>query len=442
MTVTIQGSGTASVGGIVLASGVTSVFAPAESLVLTLTPGTNQSLSSLTVNGNPATLSDNALALSAQAGTSAVVVAAFVSHTAGAVPTARITSNGDTSAATAALTKQAEIALANKVIASEIPYVLYDVKPVWNDSTGNELTVAEITTAGGVTFTLDPPPNTTAENYNYEVYHFNGTGFDKVSSSLTVTTADFSAFAVFGIPKAAAAATGTTGTTGTGTGTTSGTTSGTTTGTTVVVEKTTPEPPTLRFAPIVNDGAKQTGAIMDVNSTMEYMREGSSEGYKAIAGTMLDDLAAGTYYVRYKATTTTNPSPATTVKIREYYTVKLELLYGKGSYEVTSDNGLFETDTYLVLKGGDITIKFTPDNHYWLHEIRENGTYIGSARMRNPFSLTNVTAAKVISYGFSDSTSSPKTGDESNVALYVVTALVAAAGITGICIYLFKRKKK
>ncbi|MBQ9663860.1 MAG: LPXTG cell wall anchor domain-containing protein [Oscillospiraceae bacterium] len=431
LTVTIQGSGTASVGETSLSSDQTKTFDPAENMTLTLTPGENQTLSSVSVNGNAATLSDNTLTLSAPEGGSAVVLAAFVSHTTGAAASASIGQNTDTAAATAAISKQAELANKYKVIASEVPFVLYDVKPVWSDSTGNEMTAEEVKAAGGVTFTLQPPPNTSAENYNYEVFHFNGTDFEPVSSSLTVTADTFSTFGVFAVPKtAAAAATGSSGS------------SETTTSTTVVVEKTTPEPPTISYAPIIDGGTTQTGAILKVDSTMEYMRKDSSEGYKAIAGTKLDDLAAGTYYVRYKETATTNASPATTVKIEEYYTVTAKLLYGKGTYEVTSDNNKYDDDVYLVKKGEDITFKFTPENHYWLYVININDEYVGQSNVKTSFTLKDVQKKILLSYGFSDSSSSPKTGDESNVALYAVVAVAAAAGIAGICVYLFRKKKK
>ena len=174
---------------------------------------------------------------------------------------------------------------------------------------------------------------------------------------------------------------------------------------------------------------------------MEYMRKDSSEGYKPITGKELDDLAAGTYYVRYKATEKTEASETTTAKIEEYYTVKLKLVKGRGSYEVLSDNDKYEDDVYLVKKGGDIELKFKPDSHYWLYEINVNDEYVGSSRVKTRFTLSNVNKKTTITYGFSDSSSSPKTADNSQILLWVSEEIISLTAMTAIVWYLFRRKE-
>ncbi len=59
--------------------------------------------------------------------------------------------------------------------------------------------------------------------------------------------------------------------------------------------------------------AKCDGKINGVDSTMEYSTDG--ENYTAINGEKIENLAAGTYYVRVKGDDNHNPSPATTVEI-------------------------------------------------------------------------------------------------------------------------------
>ena len=61
-------------------------------------------------------------------------------------------------------------------------------------------------------------------------------------------------------------------------------------------------------------GGKKDGAITDVNSTMEYRKDGD-DTYTAISGDTVAGLAAGKYYVRVKGDSNHNPSPDTEVII-------------------------------------------------------------------------------------------------------------------------------
>ena len=47
-----------------------------------------------------------------------------------------------------------------------------------------------------------------------------------------------------------------------------------------------------------------------------------------------------------------------------------------------------------------------------------------------------------IAYGTFRVSSSPKTGDDSNVALWVTVGVISAAGVAGIAYYLLKKRKK
>ena len=191
----------------------------------------------------------------------------------------------------------------------------------------------------------------------------------------------------------------------------------------------------------IDDGKTQDGQIIYVNNTMEYWREGTPAGYTKITGNALTGLPAGRYYVRYSATPTTAASTAKIVDIADWYTVTAKHLYGKGTYYTDRPTYNNDSNVYLVPKGESITFHFTPDNHYWLYAIYVNDQYVGQKNVKTTFTLSDVRQKCVVSFGFSSSSSSPKTADDSNITLYAVTALVAAAGMTGACVTLFRKKK-
>lgn len=77
----------------------------------------------------------------------------------------------------------------------------------------------------------------------------------------------------------------------------------------------------LQETPLVNGrdetiSAKADGIIIGVDSSMEY-RKVEEQEYTAIDGNTIEGLAAGSYYVRYKAKAYYDPSPDTEVVIGE-----------------------------------------------------------------------------------------------------------------------------
>ena len=184
------------------------------------------------------------------------------------------------------------------------------------------------------------------------------------------------------------------------------------------------------------------GSISGVNPFMEFRLKDSTEGYTPVAGTTLTNLAAGTYLIRYRETRTLKPGPAAEVTISDWYTVTASQLYGKGTYYTDREKYGDKTNVFLVKKGNDITFTFTPDNGYWLHEININDKYVGAANVKKVFTVNGVKAPMTVSFGFSSSSTSPKTGDESNVALWIAVAIAAAAALSVAVWTLFRKKKR
>ena len=113
---------------------------------------------------------------------------------------------------------------------------------------------------------------------------------------------------------------------------------------------------------------------------------------------------------------------------------------GKGTYEVDG----YEKDPdniYLVEKGEDITVTFKPSTGYWLYEVDVNGVYVGQSKVKETMTFKDIEKKTKIEYDFSDSSRSPKTGDRSDVNLWIAAELLSFLGMTAITWYLFRRKE-
>ena len=96
----------------------------------------------------------------------------------------------------------------------------------------------------------------------------------------------------------------------------------------------------------------------------------------------------------------------------------------------------------ITNEGGSISFTFTPDSGYWLHEINVNGTYVGSGYVSRNYKIPSVTKRTVVSFGFSSSTSSPKTADPNqDILTWGIAEIVSLIGMTTITWYLFRRKE-
>ena len=176
---------------------------------------------------------------------------------------------------------------------------------------------------------------------------------------------------------------------------------------------------------------------------IEYIKSNAtpvnSSNWVKLEGTKITNLASGgKYWYRYVGQ---DASAAAYTQVLDYYTVRIEKKgTGKGDYEVKyyekeSDN------IYLVEKGENITVVFKPANGYWLYEVDVNGTYVGQSKVQSVMTFEDIRKTTKIEYAFSDSSKSPKTGDNNDVTLWVTEEIVSLLGMTAITWYLFRRKE-
>ena len=189
---------------------------------------------------------------------------------------------------------------------------------------------------------------------------------------------------------------------------------------------------------VVNNGIEVSG-VSGVTGTIQFKTDGREIEYvvqsarptdatewKTITGAKIADIkSGGTYWYRYKGQPI---SKIDSVVIKDYYSVTIDGT-GKGTYKVlstdTAEKDKEKDNVYYVLKGDSIKVKFTPDKGWMLYEVDKNGVYITKAKMNelkendNTLTIENITNATTIKYIFSDTASSPKTGDRSEVNLWI-----------------------
>ena len=294
---------------------------------------------------------------------------------------------------------------------ANIPYKITSVTPWWFDGKGNlirKMEDSEIRETGGIRFKLDPPEGTKTTSHSYLVFHYNTKlkEYESVEDvDLVVTTTEFSDFAVFAIPQ----------------------------GPNKI------DLDAVASIPRVNDGNKQTGGLTSLVDGMVYKKSGEPDSaYRAVT-TPTTRLEPGDYFVKIY----NSSIPARKITIADMVTVTFEKKgNGKGSYEVTDAVEFTgESNTYLVEKNGSLTVQFKPENGYWLYEVDRDGTYVGQANVKETMKFENIKNPTVIKYGFSDQSKSPKTGDQSEVNLWIAEEIVSLLGMTAITWYLFRRKE-
>ena len=420
LTVSVEGPGRASVNGTTVNSSEMYNYEGGTQITVIFTPDSdtqNAALDNVIKDGINQTLSPDGYTIMAIAGGSSQIKGTFSIHTPDSpasktVATPRKAISTSSSAITAAETLREQIATANKVTSDKIQYTVYDVTPVWND--GSVMTDTEIAATDGITFTLDAPNGTSAATHTFRVYHFNGSTYDLVANSRTVTTRNFSEFTVYAIPIASSAP---------------------------AARGNQLAPSGLQVTDRIDDGTKMTGSISGLTTAMEFKLKDSSAPYIRVSASTLTNLGAGTYLVRYAETTTLNPSPATEVTIADWYTVTAVISYGRGTYSVDRPTYDGKSNVFLVRKGDSIKFTFTPASGYWLHEININGNYVGSSNVKNPFTINGVKGQMTVSFGFSSSSSSPKTADNSDIGKWCAAEVVSLLGMVSITWYLFRKKE-
>ena len=412
----IYGPGTIWVNGTQVSDNQTVTYAGGTQINVEFRPNTGAVLDDVAFSGESINVQNNRHSFTAANSGSATVTAWFkvsspTNRTVGPTQVVRVDDP-----AVAAKAAQLAATLASNytnITGSDIKYAIFNVTPKWSD--GTTISPADaLTIVGGIPFTLQAPTGTSADTHNFQSYHYNGSDFDRGWQSLSGTTNYFSNFVSFAIPKTAKH---------------------------YDPAKPTPAAPTVSAAPFINDGNTQKGMILDTTSAMAYKKEGETEWHYCDA-TPQTVKTPGTYYVRYYETPSANASPATKVVIGEYYTVKADHLYGKGTW-YSSDWDPMEkgSNIYLIPKGSSITFKFNPAPGYWLHEINVNGKYVGSGNVKTTYTIPDVKAKTLISFGFSSSSSSPKTGDTNNILKWSAMEVFSLFGMAAITWYLFRKKE-
>lgn len=437
-TVTIAGNGSATWNGNAVTSGQTVKVPDGTQVTVALTPAANNHIRQVSMNGEGNIPRDSITFPVNAANAGMQIVLTFAPNTEQKTSVTPITASA--TVATAISSEIANIAASHKTDVNNVRMSVFDVTPYWGNDTGDLVSSDYITAP--ISFQIPYPAGLDVSKYDLYLYHINAAGvaepvqFTRGASGLIASSGSFSPMVLVYVLSSAVDVSTTTNPDGS----------------TVVVitdkdssSSTTPAAntsiPPAAAVDRIDDGKTQDGQILYVNNTMEYWREGTPAGYTKITGNALTGLPAGRYYVRYSATPTTAASTAKIVTIADWYTVTAKHLYGKGTYYTDRPTYNNDSNVYLVPKGESITFHFTPDNHYWLYAIYVNDQYVGQKNVKTTFTLSDVRQKCVVSFGFSSSSSSPKTADDSNITLYAVTALVAAAGMTGACVTLFRKKK-
>ena len=186
--------------------------------------------------------------------------------------------------------------------------------------------------------------------------------------------------------------------------------------------KTTPDAPTTATAVDCTTADNNDGKLTGVTTAMEYQKSGDTS-WTAGTGSDITGLVPGTYYVRVKATDTTNASGNQELTIKGFisYTVTFKVVNGAWDDETTADktvtlNGL-ESDT-LKLAATDIPAvgskasdgykagswDVTPSADA---EITENTTYTYTYAAKDSIGAT--VTFRVVNGAWNDGTSEDKT---------------------------------
>jgi len=186
-------------------------------------------------------------------------------------------------------------------------------------------------------------------------------------------------------------------------------------------------------APSVNKAdetfaGKSDGKITDVSDKMEY-RVSGSKTYNAISGDTLENLADEKYYVRYKGDNNHNPSPDAEVVIAAG---RMLVVTYKADGQVV--------DSVEVEYGKDATAPTIPEKEGYTQTAPtwdKDGKNITADTEINAV----YTQDPKVPSDESDDIKSPQTGDNSNIWLWSILALISGAMLI-ITLFLKKRDAK
>ena len=169
--------------------------------------------------------------------------------------------------------------------------------------------------------------------------------------------------------------------------------------------------------------AQNDGTITGVDSTMEYRLSAASE-WTSISGNTVSGLANGTYEVRVRANGTVLSSEAATVTI------------GAHTCAAQGDWHSDETGHWNTCECGE---KLNEAAHTFEWVIDKEATAAEAGSKHEECTVCGYAKAAV-EIPATGETTSPETGDNSNIALWIAVMLAAGTALTGTVLYSRKRK--
>ena len=107
-------------------------------------------------------------------------------------------------------------------------------------------------------------------------------------------------------------------------------------------------------------------------------------------------------------------------------------------------HGTLTPTATIVEKGGKVmTVTATPNKNYAVYDIEVNGTSVSWSKVGNDYkvSLPNVDRRTDVDVRFVYTGSSPRTGDDSNLALWAELAALSLLGLGAVITVLTKKSK-
>ena len=171
--------------------------------------------------------------------------------------------------------------------------------------------------------------------------------------------------------------------------------------------KTTPDAPTTAAATDCTTADNNDGKLTGVTAEMEY-KKSDTESWTAGTGSDITGLVPGTYYVRVRATETTNASTNQELTIKGFisYMVTFKVVNGKWN-EGEGDAATADKTVTLTGHDGD-TLKLTADQIPAVG-TKPNDTYKAGSWDTTPSTETEITGATTYTYTYAQKDSISQT---------------------------------
>ena len=389
-----------------------------------------------------------------------------------------------------------------KKLFGDIPGIktaVYQVDPCWNNNPNDKMSAEEIRENAPIVFMLPYPAGTAAGGYDFYVYHYN-TSAEKAepvdcvpgANSLVVSGTAFSPFILLAVPTAPTENSVLIG----GTPVVGGTLSAicgdgvtptafqwtrggknilnakaatykvsaadvgyriccdVTTASGKVIPSSNYVVPTEALSPevtqgVYNDGETATGVISNVSKDMQYIYSGdyynvSNPKWKDVTGTKITGLKkGGLYYIRLKD----DPSVMVNVFVPSYYSVRVyekvkDTRYVDKNGNSAPRHGTLSPKATVVEAGTTLSIEAKPNKNYAVYDVKVNGKSVDWTKAGNLYLIRakDINKRTDVDVMFVYTGSSPRTGDDSHLALWCELAALSLAGL-GAALTVLKKKR-